>query len=233
MLLKHAFVSSTTGIKLHTRTDGRLFNLASLRAKLNLKIVKVRDLLFADDAALVAHSAQDLQTLLRQFSSTCSDFGLTISLKKTKVVSKGTYFLPSIKINGKEIENVNNFLYLGSSFASNSSLDTEINSRIGKVSGTFAPVTARVWDNQKLSIRTKPNVYCSCVCSTLLYGSETWTSSIVYEKKSNTFYLRYLRRILRIAWQQKITNEEVLRRISLTTILYLQSAQASLGRSYS
>ena len=69
MVLKHAFGCLTTGIKLHTRTVGRLFNLARLETKRNLKIVSIRDLLFADDAALVAHSAEDLQTQLSQFSS--------------------------------------------------------------------------------------------------------------------------------------------------------------------
>ncbi|MCP4267312.1 MAG: hypothetical protein GY777_17355, partial [Candidatus Brocadiaceae bacterium] len=223
MLLKHAFGSSTIGIKLHTRSDGNLFNPASLRAKRNRKVVTIRDLLFADDAALVAHSAQDLQTLLNQFSSACSDFGLTVSLKKTKVLSQGTDSLPSIKINESDIENVKNFIYLGSNVASNASLDKEINSRIGKASGTFARLTARVWDNQKLSIRTKANVYRSCVCSTLLYGSETWTLSSVQEKKINTFHLRCLRRILGITWQQKITNEEVLRRTGLTTMYFTLS----------
>ena len=66
MLLKRAFGSSSLGIKLHTRIDVNLFNLARLRAKRKLKNFTVRDLLFADDAALVAHSAQDLQTLLSQ-----------------------------------------------------------------------------------------------------------------------------------------------------------------------
>ena len=42
------------------------------------------------------------------------------------------------------------------------------------------------------------NVYCSCVCSTLLYGSETWTSTSVQEKKHNTFNLLSLRRILKL-----------------------------------
>ena len=223
MLLKRAFGSSSLGIKLHTRTDGNLFNLARLRSKRKLKTFTVRDLLFADDAALVAHSAQDLQTLLSQFSSACSDFGLTISLKKTKVLSQGTDIPPSIKIDGKDIENVKNFVYLGSSVASNASLDTEINCRIGKASGTFARLTARVWDNPKLSIRTKSNVYCACVCSTLLYGSETWTLSSLQEKKINTFHLRCLRRILKIRWQQKITNEEVLRRTGLTTMYFTLS----------
>ena len=42
-------------------------NPLNLRAKRNLKIVTIRDLLFTDYAALVALSAQDLQTLLNQF----------------------------------------------------------------------------------------------------------------------------------------------------------------------
>ena len=54
----------------------------------------MRDLLFADDAVLVAHSAQDLPTLLSQFSSAWLDLGLTISLKKTKVLSQGTDIPP-------------------------------------------------------------------------------------------------------------------------------------------
>ena len=52
-------------------------------------------------------------------------------------------------------------------------------------------------------IRTKSIVYCACVCSTLLYGSETWTLSSVQEMKINTFHLLWLRRILKIRWQQK------------------------------
>ena len=38
------------------------------------------------------------------------------------------------------------------------------------------------------------------------------------EMKNNTFHQRRLRRILRIKWQHKITNEEVLRRTGLTTM---------------
>ena len=151
-----------------------------------------------DDTALVAHSAQDTQTLLSQFSSACSDFGLTVSLKKTKVLSQESDIPPSIKIDGKDFENVKNFLYIGSSVASNSLLDTDINCRIGKASSTFARLTARVWDNPKLSIFTMSNVYCAYICSTLLYGSETWSLSSRQEKKINTFHLQFFRHILKI-----------------------------------
>ena len=84
MLLKHAFCSLTVGVKLHTRSDGHLFNPACLKAKSKVQKITVRDLIFTDDTDFIEHSAQDLRTLLNQFSSSCSDFGLTISLKKIK-----------------------------------------------------------------------------------------------------------------------------------------------------
>ena len=69
ILLKHAFNSSTTRIKLNTRTDGHLFNPSNLRAKQNLKIVTIRDLLFADDAALVAYCPRPTDTAESVFFS--------------------------------------------------------------------------------------------------------------------------------------------------------------------
>ena len=43
---------------LHTRSDGKLFNLARLRAKTKGTDVYVREMLFADDASLTAHSGK-------------------------------------------------------------------------------------------------------------------------------------------------------------------------------
>ena len=64
------------------------------KSKAKVKNFTVQDLIFADDVALIAYSVQDLHTLLSQFSSACSDFGLTISLKKNKVLNLGTDIPP-------------------------------------------------------------------------------------------------------------------------------------------
>ena len=96
-------------------------------------------------------------------------------------------------------------------------MDIEINFRIGKASDTFVGLFGRVWHNSKLTISTKSTGYrVFFFCSTLLYGSETCTLSTIQKKK--TFEQRCLRRIFRIRWQHKITNEENLRRFGLTTI---------------
>ena len=50
--------------------------------------------------------------------------------------------------NGKNVENkIKIFVYLDSNIATNASLDTETNSRIGKASDTFSRFTAKVWGN--------------------------------------------------------------------------------------
>ncbi|XP_077865797.1 uncharacterized protein LOC144352798 [Saccoglossus kowalevskii] len=92
--LNFAFGQSTEGVHLHTRSDGKLFNLAHLKAKTKVRTVLIREMLFADDAALSSHTEEDLQRLINRFSYACKEFGLTISIKKTYVMSQDVPFLP-------------------------------------------------------------------------------------------------------------------------------------------
>ena len=110
--LRHAFHTSTDGVYLRSRSDGSLFNTARLRAKTKLRAVTIRDMLFADDAALVSHSEDGLQRLLDRFSNSCELFGLTISLKKTQVMGQATPGPPAMNIKGAELEVVHQFQYL-------------------------------------------------------------------------------------------------------------------------
>ena len=63
MLLKHAFGNTKEGVFLRTRSDGCLFNFDRLRAKTKVIQAFIRDLLFADDAAIATHSENELQPL--------------------------------------------------------------------------------------------------------------------------------------------------------------------------
>lgn len=79
MLLKHAFWTATEGVYLHTRFSVFcvLFNLTKLKAKTKVRKVIIRHLLFADNAAIISHTEQQLQHLMDRFSQACDDFGLT------------------------------------------------------------------------------------------------------------------------------------------------------------
>ncbi len=71
VLLKQAFGQSTEGIYLHTRSDGKLFNLSRLTAKTKVREVTLREFFFADDTTVATHDEHDLQHLMDCFVRTC------------------------------------------------------------------------------------------------------------------------------------------------------------------
>ena len=209
VVLNYAFRNSTDGIPVQSRTDGGLLNIRRFGAKTKLTHHLIRDLLFADDAAIVSHTHQGLQRLLDDFSKACDAFGLTISVKKTVVLAQNVTSSLPIIVNNSTLKVVDNFKYLGSTISKNLSLDCEIDVRIGKASTSVARLDKRVWTNNNLTSNTKMRVYHACILSTLLYGSETWSTYTSQEKKINAFHMRSLRRILGISWQDHISNEAV------------------------
>ena len=181
----------------------------------------VRDLLFADDAAITTDTQEDLQRLLDRFSDACRHFGLTISLAKTQVMGQDIKEIPSFFIHNYKLEVVHEFVYLGSTITDNLSIDSELNKRIGKAAMTLSRLTKRVWSNNKFSDHTKVNVHKACAISTLLYGSESCTMRAHQEKRLNVFHMNCLRRILGITWQDKVTNKVVLEKAGIPSFYTL------------
>ena len=223
LLLSHAFKQSNDGVYLHTRSDGKLYNLARPRATTKVRKVLIREMLFADDAALTLHTEDALQRLIRSFASACREFGLAISLEKTNIMGQDVSSAPNISVGDYTLEEVDEFVYLGSTISSNLSLDTELNTRIGKASTAMARLATRVWDNSMLTTNTKMKVYQVCMHSTLLCSSETWTLYTRQERRLNTFHLRCLRRILDISWQDHVSNKEVLEQAGIQSVFAILS----------
>ena len=221
VILKQAFGTSKEGVYLHTHSDGELFNLARLKAKTKIQEMLIRDMPFADDAALVSHTEQQLQTLMNSFSRASQDFGMTISIKKTNVVAQDVEQPPSISVNSSMLDVIHEFTYLGSTVRDNLSMDTEISRCIGKAASTFARLSKRVWENKKLTTHTKAAVYRACVLSTLINGSKSWTLYSGQERRFNTFHMRNLGRILNINWSNHVTNTDVLARMGLPSMYTL------------
>lgn len=84
MLTYGFWFSSDSG---YTRHDGKFYDLVRLRDKTKITRVLIREMLFADNAALVSHTSDGIQRLMDQFSHACKEFALTISIKKTGVMA--------------------------------------------------------------------------------------------------------------------------------------------------
>ena len=189
-VIRHAFQGHDEIIYLKTRYDDRLFSISRFRSKTKLKESTVRELLFADDAALVAHSAESLQRLLDRFLQSCRSFGLNISLKKTVTMHQGSAGSNSeINVDGSSLDSVDKLCYLGSTLAKNLDLNEEITKRIGKAAMNFGLLRKRAWENNKLSTKVKIRICETCVLSSLLYCAETWTTYARHIKRLNSFHL--------------------------------------------
>merc|ERR1712001_819488 len=91
-------------------------------------------LLFADDTALVAESAEQLQCLVREFGRVCERRKLRVNVEKSKVMSVGVNVetsLPNIMLNGERMEVVNSFKYLGNCFSSDGGGNEDVRERVG------------------------------------------------------------------------------------------------------
>ena len=222
VMLSHAFHDCDKGILMHFRTTGRVFNLRRFSAQSKTFQVLVRELLYADDANLLAHSAEDMQQLIDLLSAGSTTFGLTISVDKTKVMFTpapgAAYVKPSIFVYGAMLGVVDNFVYLGSTLSRDASLDAEIHFRIRNASGAFGKLEKRLWADRGISNKTKLAVYKSCVLTTLLYASETWTVLQRHIKLLERFHQKCLRRILSIKWHTPTSDTEVLERAQCCSV---------------
>jgi hypothetical protein len=171
-----------------------------------------------------------MQNSMNKFSNACNNFGLTINVLKTEVMYQPapgkTHYHPCITVNGNILQSVDNFTYLGSTLSTTANIDMEVNSRISKASSMFGRLRKNVWERSGLNLITKLKVYRAAVITTLLYACETWTVYSRHARQLNHFHMSCLRRIMKIKWQDKVPDTEILERANMQSMYtLLQKAQ--------
>ena len=237
MMLKQATadLSEDDGIYIRYRMDGSLFNVRRLKAQTKTFQHLIRELLFADDAALVAHTEVALQRQTACFAETAELFGLQVSLRKTEVLHQPAprvaHQHPHILIGNTELKSVDQFKYLGCVISSDGKIDKDIENRLAKANCAFGMLQKRVWRNKVLKNATKISVYKAVVLPTLLYGSESWVLYRRHIRLLERFHQRSLRSILHIKWMDLVPDTTVLETAHVTSIesLLLKSQMRWVG----
>ena len=223
MLLQYTFKDCSEGVYIHTRAVRMLFNNTPLRAKTKVTHVLIREMLFADNAAFTFYTEDGLRQLVSSLSHDCKEFDLTISIKKTNVMAQDSDHPPAISIYGHMMEVVENFTYLESTISSTLNIEVDMKNRIVKAAAVMARLTKRVWNNSSMTDKTRLRVDQACVLSTLLCGSETWTTHAKQEKKLNSCHMRCLRRIFHIHWEWKVPDMVVRERANMNSVFPMLS----------
>ena len=133
---------------------------------------------------------------------------------KTMVISKHPELEKKIdiKIDGESLEQVDQFKYLGTQVTDDAKTEKELNCRIGAAKNKFSLLTS-IFTSKQLSIPLKLRVLSCYVFSVFGYGSEAWTLTTVMENKIEAFEMWCLRKIGRISYKDRVTNEDVLKKL--------------------
>jgi len=83
------------------------------------------NLRFADDTTLMAESEEELKSLLMEVKEESEKAGLKLSIQKTKIMASGP--ITSWQIEGKKMETVTDFIFLGSKITKDSDYSHKIN----------------------------------------------------------------------------------------------------------
>ena len=174
---------------------------------------KINNLKFADDIDLLEEDRDELQGNLERINEAGEAARLQINIEKTMTMVFGQESIEEkLEIGGRSIENVTEFVYLGSLLTWDNDCNKEIRRRIARATGAMAGFKT-IWNSRHISTATKISIIRTCVMSVLLYACETWTLRKKDKDLLLAFEMKCYRRMLHIRWQQRITNVEVRRRV--------------------
>ena len=157
------------GVYIRHKDDGKLFR----RYTRNSEITQLNECQFADDAALLATTREGAERALKEYMQVAREFGLTVNLRKTKVMVTGKTATEEEKaplnVEGNDtVEYVSEFTYLGSEIAESGRVSSEVDRRIMQASKAFGCLRKAVFADRDLSLETKRKIYVACVFSVLL-----------------------------------------------------------------
>ncbi|PVD26746.1 hypothetical protein C0Q70_14424 [Pomacea canaliculata] len=151
------------------------------------------NLRFADDIALIAGSSEELQDLTNRVNTCANQYGMHVSTEKSKVlVNAISPAEVDIKLNGKTLEQVQTFKYLGSIMSEDGSSANDVHARLQAATAAMTRLN-KIWNSGMISFTTKFPIYKSLVIPVLTYGCETWTLLSEQEKKIAAFEMKCYR----------------------------------------
>ena len=168
-------------------------------------------LLYADDIALLATTKAALQKKLNTINQAFLRHGLLMSGEKTEwMVFNDAFKKEEIMLeDGKKLNRVNEFIYLGSVFTPDCKCDEDVNRRIKLAHIAIRPLNGLLWSN-KLSRKRKVKLI-KCFCYPILsYSCECWTLTAPAKKLLNVVWMKFMRRCYGVTLLDRVRNQDIL-----------------------
>ena len=121
--------------------------------------------------------------------------------------------ITSWQIDGERMEIVTDFIFLGSKITAGGDCSHEIKRHLLLERKTMTKLDS-ISKSRDITLLTKVHLVKTIVFPVVMYGCESWTVKKAVHQRIDAFKLWYWRRVLRVPWTAKISNQSVLKEIS-------------------
>ena len=181
-------------------------------AQAGIKIAgrNINNLRYADDTTLMAESEEELKSLLMKVKEGSEKVGFKLNVQKTKIMASGP--ITSWEIDEETVETVSDFILGGSKITADGDCSHEIKRHLllGREVMTNLDSIFKSTD----TFPTKVRLVKAMVFPGVMYGCESWTVKKAECQRIDAFELWCWRRLLRVPWTARRSNQSILKEIS-------------------
>ena len=136
--------------------------------------------------------------------------GLKFNIQKMKTMEAGP--ITSWEIDGETVETVSDFIFLGSKITADGDSSHEIKRRL-LLGRRLMTNLDSILKSRDITLSTKVHLIKATVFPVVMYGCESWTIKKAECRRIDAFELWCWRRLLRVPWTARRSNQSILKEI--------------------
>ena len=182
-------------------------------AQAGIKIAgrNINNLRYADDITLMAENEEELKSLLMKVKVESEKVGLKPNIQKTKIMASGP--ITSWQIDGEIVETVSDFIFWGFKITADGDCSHEIKRRLLLRRKVMTNLDS-IFKSRDITLPTKVCLVKAMVFPVVMYGCESWTVKKAERVRIDAFEVWCWRRLLRVPWTARTSNQSILKEIS-------------------
>ena len=169
------------------------------------------NLRYADDTTLMAERDEELKSLFMKVKEESEKLGLKLNIQKIKIMASGP--ITSWQIDGETVETVADFIFLGSKITADGDCSHEIKRHL-LLGRKIMTNLDSILKSRDITLPTKVRLIKAGAFPVVMYGCESWTVKKAEHRKIDAFELWCWRRLLRVPWAARRSNQAILKEIS-------------------
>ena len=159
----------------------------------------------------MAESEEELKSLLMKVKEESEKVGLKLNIQKIRIMA--SRLITSWEIDGETVETVSDFIFLDSKITADSDCSHEIKRRLLLGRKVMTNLDS-IFKSRDITLPTKVHLVKVMAFPVVMYGCESWTVKKAECRRTDAFELWCWRRLLRVPWTARRSNQSFLKEIS-------------------